>query len=353
LITYFLKDDLDKVKKAMAERVNTPEYTGWIHLPKLAKDVGVSERTIRRAFPAYNKQHRNVKPAAPVAKDMPAKSIDGRALPRSYVPKAFADWFQQKRKVETKPDQITREEAAAILGKSRNAVYQLILREKLHAVPGRIPCKGGYPREGIWLSRAEVEDYRHAERAKYGPQAEKARKEKAKNVLTSLLGDRKRHLRSGIISQAVSSGVRQELVYWAKGQLGIQTVRDGLGPAYWIWNDTTNQATTDGNESGSVHQAPQPQPPHQGEEFTKQSAAVILSHNAQDFLDHLFNCQAWSPAFRITVAEAAGALEINAGTLGRTAANLKAQGFVESQEGRDGGYWLTDLGIRVVKQTRQ
>jgi hypothetical protein len=144
-------------------RLQVPTYDGLVHVQKAAEECGVSVRTLRRSYKAYSKKS--------VAKDQPAKSIDGRPLPRSYVPRAFLDWFQQRRKLATDSDQITRGEAATILEISPGAVYQLILRGILHPVPGRIACKGGYPRKGILLSRAEVAARRDAQQAKMMPSA--------------------------------------------------------------------------------------------------------------------------------------------------------------------------------------
>jgi hypothetical protein len=150
-IYYFVKHDLDRVLKAIARRLRFPTYPGAMHVEQAARKCGVSLRTLRRAYKAYGK--------GPLARDMPAKSVDGRALPRSYVPDEFVHWFNATRQCKLDPDDIGVEETGRLLGLSTAGVYSLLWRGVLRAREGRIVCKGGYPRKALVLSRVKVERY--------------------------------------------------------------------------------------------------------------------------------------------------------------------------------------------------
>ncbi len=79
-----------------------------------------------------------------------------------------------------------------------------------------------------------------------------------------------------------------------------------------------------------------------------------LSASAQDFLDRLFDCKAFSPLYLMSSDEVAERLKpISPGNLRRVAADLKRRGLVDSQRGQGGGYWLTGLGKVHVQAARQ
>src|SRR5262249_26262525 len=147
-ITYFLKDDLDQVRTAQAKRVQVPTYPGLVHVTAATEELGISGRTLRREFGDQ----------AP-ATDKPAKSKDGRPLPRSYVPREFVEDVKARRDCHPGQDDIGADESADILKLTRQGVHSLVRYGVLHPKEGRIVCKGGYPRKAMVFSRAEVERY--------------------------------------------------------------------------------------------------------------------------------------------------------------------------------------------------
>jgi hypothetical protein len=246
VITYYSEADLNAIRDTTAGRNKIPSYDGLAHVGEAAKECGVSVRTLRRGYPAYRaSQARQGKGRPPVARDMPAKSGDGRALPRSYVPRDFLDWFKEHRRLNAPAgaaaeagsvtDPISVEEAGTILELSIQGVHSLIHRGLLEAKAARIACKGGYTRKGKVLSRAQVEAHRADQRSKYGPAAEEARLQKARELLRSLLDDGMPHLRTEVVAQAVAQGVRQDLVYRAKKELKVRSEREPLFPAGSGW----------------------------------------------------------------------------------------------------------------------
>jgi len=159
LITYYLKRDLDEIRKAKAKRPRVPDYPGLVHVVEAARQCGVSVRTLRRA---YGRR--------PLAKDMPAKSRDGRALPRSYLPCEFVDDFREKRRCSIAADGITAEETARLLKLTVAGVHSLLHRGVLHSRPGRALCRGGYARRVAILSRSEVEKWRRQQNGEIAPE---------------------------------------------------------------------------------------------------------------------------------------------------------------------------------------
>ncbi len=164
-IRFFPQKALDRVNDARAERVTVPVHPGSVHVVAAAEDLGVSVRTLRRRLQEC--ASRGVK-ATP--KDLPAKSIDGRALPRSYVPavavKACVSAQEKKRPPDSK---ITVREAATTLKLRTVSVHALIRRGVLKAEIGTPVCKGGYLRKGTILDREEVERYKKRRERKAGP----------------------------------------------------------------------------------------------------------------------------------------------------------------------------------------
>jgi hypothetical protein len=159
LITYYLKRDLDKIWEAKAKRPQVPDYDGLVHVVEAARQCGVSVRTLRRA---YGRR--------PLAKDRPAKSRDGRALPRSYLPCEFVDDFREKRRCSIAADGITVEETARVLKLTVAGVHSLLHQGVLHSKPGRALCRGGYPRPVEILSRSEVDMWRRQQNGEIPPE---------------------------------------------------------------------------------------------------------------------------------------------------------------------------------------
>jgi hypothetical protein len=151
---YYSKRCLTRIMRAKAKRVQFPKYRGFVHVLAAAQECGVSCRTMRRGYKDYSRN------GQAVARDMPAQSNDGRALPRSYVPREFVDWFKERRRLTLALDDISIREAAQILGLTTAGVHSLIRYGRLEKPrDGKITCKGGYPRKAKVLSRASVEAF--------------------------------------------------------------------------------------------------------------------------------------------------------------------------------------------------
>ena len=162
MIHFYRKADLDRVRRAMAQRVDVPNYPDLVHVAAAADECGVSMRTLRRRYHDWSKQ--------PVPSDQPARSIDGRALPRSYLPREFVAWLWAEQNARPSGDKISVEQAALVLDLTSNGVHALIRYGVLHATDGRIVCKGGYLRKGKVLSRKEVETYRKQKNEEIKPE---------------------------------------------------------------------------------------------------------------------------------------------------------------------------------------
>jgi hypothetical protein len=369
-ITYFLKSDLDRVRRAIARRLKVPKYPGLVHIEAAAKAQGVSTKTMRRAFAAYRKE--KGAPSLDVARDMPAKSTDGRALPRSYVPEEFTEWFKQRRELHPDADDISVEDAAALLDRSIKAVNTLIHRGILSPKAGRILCNGGYPRKANVLSRSAVQKWQENQRAKYGPAAEQRRQKRAAEVLGALLADGEWHLRGEVVSRAVQKGVRQGLVYEAKRGLDVEIRREplgngksGLGPAYWrllhpeppaareIAAEQAGPLNGDGSRgerNGSPVSTLPAEPPTAPEKAAP--GRPELTEREWQILDALRSMKALSFERREATADLAKKVPgvRDAASLKHPVAHLKRLGLVGTKDGAWGGVWLTAAGQRCMQE---
>ncbi len=150
-ITYYRRRDLDRINAAMAARQPVPSYPGLVYIEQAAAELGVSIRTLRRML--KGSKAKVVRRAG--------KSIDGRALPRSYVPLAFVEAVKAERTAPAEAGKIAIAEAAAILGLTEQGVYGLVYGGELHRVQGQ----DGGRANAVLLSRVEVEAVKKAREA--------------------------------------------------------------------------------------------------------------------------------------------------------------------------------------------
>jgi hypothetical protein len=159
-------------------------------------------------------------------------------LTRSYLAKRFATWFRERYTLEIPRDEddVTVREAAALLRRHELTVYRFIREGQLHVKPDRttILCRAGYPREGLVLSRKEVQELRQKLLAKHGPVATRARKIHAVAVLRELLEDGHPHLRIEVVDAALRKGVGHREIHHAKKTLKVNvTGGRRFGPSLW------------------------------------------------------------------------------------------------------------------------
>jgi hypothetical protein len=196
-----------------------PDY---VYFDDAATTLGISIRTLRRRMRAKKVRMKKVS----------AKSKDGRALPRAYVPQSFVDRCKAEAEADTDTDKITVREGGKILKIKPMGVHSLIHLGRLTAETGKPICKAGYKREGLVLSRVEVEERRDKQRAKFGAKAKRTRREFDKSILREILADKKPHLRSEVLEQADARGVPYGRVYQARKKLKVRSERLN-GQAHW------------------------------------------------------------------------------------------------------------------------
>src|SRR5262249_7296251 len=156
---YYARADLDRVRQARNRLVKVPAFYGLTYLGDAAPDLGVSTRTLRRLMAAERPVVRVVKKTA--------RSADGRALPRSYVPTSCVEKVRASRRQDPVPaDMMTVEEAAAELDCATVTVHALVRKGLLQAKMGRklVDAEARddvgrglrYPRKATLVSRADV-----------------------------------------------------------------------------------------------------------------------------------------------------------------------------------------------------
>jgi hypothetical protein len=216
---YFRKKQLDDILTKMAARQSAPEYVGLVPIRQLVKETDMRVGSVRRIYLKWSATNG----IPPVVKRKHGRSDaegDGRALTRSYLAKRFATWFRERYTPEIPRDEddVTVREAAALLRRYVLTVYAYIRDGQLHVKPDRttIPCRAGYPREGLVLSRKEVQELRQKLLAKHGPVATRARKIHAVAVLRELLEDGQPHLRIEVVDAALRKGVGHREIHYAK-----------------------------------------------------------------------------------------------------------------------------------------
>src|SRR5262249_41507915 len=82
-VTYYLKDDLDRILAAKAGRKPIPDYPGLVHVNDAARELGVSLSTLYRLQAAHGPSGAAVKKVG--------KSKNDKPLPRNYVSRKFVD----------------------------------------------------------------------------------------------------------------------------------------------------------------------------------------------------------------------------------------------------------------------
>jgi hypothetical protein len=246
IITYYAKDDLDRVRAARAHRAPVPIVPGYVYIEDAMVELGWSMRTLRRWMDA-----KKVRPKKISAKEAGRPARAGphvRALRRSYVPRTFVDECKAAQTAKP-PGKITYEEAAAILGITYGGVNSLVVQRILKPYPGRVPCKRGYLRKHMLLSRADVERRKAQQNVRRSLDA----RQKAADVLTKILADGPRW-RSEAVAEARRRGLGYSMVYRVASQLGVRRIKSrGLRgfPGPWQW------ALPNGNgQNGATHHGP-------------------------------------------------------------------------------------------------
>lgn len=156
-ITYYLREDLDRVIEARARRRPVPEYHGLVHIDDATRELGVSPMTLWRELAARGERTQR----------KGGKSADGRPLPRRYLRRSVLDAIKQERASAAVPAEcMTIAEAANALGLKTVSVHALIRRGELRRGEiKRTPTayrRGGrgatlrFPRQKMLLDRAEV-----------------------------------------------------------------------------------------------------------------------------------------------------------------------------------------------------
>jgi hypothetical protein len=159
LTTYYAKDDLDRIKAAMANRRPIPNVPGFTHINDAAIQFGRTAGWVRQRM-----KEKRVK-----LKKAPGKDKRGRTTQCSYLPNWFVDECKRDRLGDPKPSgKLTFTEAANILGLCKSAVQKMVARKVLRGRPGKaLDSAGAVRATAILLDRAEVEAL-HAKRRGYG-----------------------------------------------------------------------------------------------------------------------------------------------------------------------------------------
>jgi hypothetical protein len=242
LLTYYLLDDLDEIKRAQVEWPLISQFPGLVYFGNAAQELGWTERYLRKRLKRIG-----IKPIRKWGKDE-----TGRRIPRSYLSREVVDEFKREQCLgQSSTHKVTIREAAKILRRSESTVRTLIARGILKPVGReRVRCKGGQIREVVLLSRAAVEKYRDEHGGHFG-HAEGAGLEEAKNVLREILADGDWHLRSKVVEQAAARGVGYKRLKLAKVALGVMPKRVGRGGRwYWKMAAVVSQATANGTLTG-------------------------------------------------------------------------------------------------------
>jgi hypothetical protein len=164
--TYYFEDDLIEIRDAKAERAAVPSVDGFVYIDDAVREVGCSLRTLRRRAAA-----RKVKFVK-----RPGKSKDGRALPRTYLPRSFVDECKaaaaEGRNLEPPEGKVTVAGAAESLGLTSQGVHSLIRYGVLGAEDGKFTCERGYPLDGKLLESNEVEKWKQIRTGEAKPEEE-------------------------------------------------------------------------------------------------------------------------------------------------------------------------------------
>jgi hypothetical protein len=156
---YYAEDDVDAIIKVMDNREEVPRYPGLTYLYDVCRELGVSEKTLRR------KMAKHEPPVAMVKKPGKCRE-DGRALPLSYVPTWYVEHLKTERFAKLDEDDITAPEVAKELECSIGKVHSLEGLTKFHRQLARVygqkrrgqdtQCRG--VRSGITFSRKQVRE---------------------------------------------------------------------------------------------------------------------------------------------------------------------------------------------------
>jgi hypothetical protein len=140
LTTYYSKADLDLVKRAGANLQSIPSYPDLTPIEETARTLGVSLSRVYQLLDKYGEE----------AVNKPARSKDGRALPRSYVRQSFVETVQADRGRAAIIGKWSITEAAEHLGMPYASVQWLIDQGQLK------PSPGSARKNGVLLDPAAV-----------------------------------------------------------------------------------------------------------------------------------------------------------------------------------------------------
>lgn len=154
---FVAETDIERVRAARAARLRVPGVQGGTYLPDVAKDLGISERAVRK----------RVRRAGGEMKKQTARGRDGKPRRRTYVPTKLRSVFADPRELPPVPgDRMTAKAAAVRLGRNTATVYKYIAAGDLVAAdPAAVPIPGcrsprgklsRYPREVVTVTTESV-----------------------------------------------------------------------------------------------------------------------------------------------------------------------------------------------------
>lgn len=142
-----------------------------------------------------------------------------------------------------------------------------------------------------------------------------------------------------------------------RGYMAIKGLQAGKNRRV-AWPSDTQPTESRGSKGNPVEQngapaAPSPAEVQTGNAQQVPSALPVLTSSQQALLDRLYDFSAFQPAMRFAVYDLAEGWDFSIDTVTKAATFLKKLGLLECKHGREGGYWLTEEGKRVVEASRQ